>query len=87
MAVDEKLASTGVSGLDEILCGGLSERRLFLLEGTPGTGKTTIALDFLMEGSRRGEKCLYITLSETDEELRDGAASHGWTLDDNNEVF
>lgn len=82
-----KMASTGVSALDDILGGGLTEGRVFLLEGTPGTGKTTIALDFLLEGSRRGEKCLYITLSETDQELRDGAASHGWVLDDNIEVF
>jgi circadian clock protein KaiC len=57
------------------------------LEGAPGTGKTTIALQFLMAGARAGEKCLYITLSETERELRDGAASHGWALDDGIEVF
>jgi circadian clock protein KaiC len=79
--------ATGVSGLDEILAGGLSPGRLFLLEGSPGTGKTTIATQFLMTGAEAGEKVLYITLSETDEELRDGAASHGWTFHENFEVF
>jgi circadian clock protein KaiC len=74
-------AKTGVWGLDEILAGGLTRGRMFLLEGAPGTGKTTIALQFLLEGAVRGEKCLYITLSETDDELRDSAASHGWSLD------
>ena len=57
------------------------------MEGAPGTGKTTVALQFLMEGAKAGEKCLYITLSETERELRDGAASHGWTLGDGIEVF
>jgi circadian clock protein KaiC len=79
--------ATGVSGLDEILAGGLSPSRLFLLEGSPGTGKTTIATQFLMTGAEAGEKVLYITLSETEEELRDGAASHGWTFHENFEVF
>eukprot|EP01037_Dinobryon_pediforme_P023018 gene23018-24348_t len=72
--------ATGVTGLDEILVGGLSRGRLFLLEGSPGTGKTTIATQFLTAGVAAGERTLYITLSETEEELRDGAASHGWTL-------
>jgi circadian clock protein KaiC len=80
-------ARTGVRGLDDVLAGGLTAGRLFLLEGNPGTGKTTIALRFLLEGAMAGEKCLYITLSETEQELRSGAASHGWTLDDNIEVF
>jgi circadian clock protein KaiC len=80
-------AKTGIWGLDEILSGGFSRGHLFLLEGAPGTGKTTIALQFLLEGARTGEKCLYITLSETEQELRSGAASHGWTLDDRIEVF
>jgi circadian clock protein KaiC len=80
-------AKTGIWGLDDILSGGFSRRHVFLVEGTPGTGKTTIALQFLMEGARAGEKCLYITLSETEEELRDGAASHGWSLDEQIEVF
>ena len=74
-------ASTGVEGLDQILGGGLTPNRLYLLEGTPGTGKTTFALRFLSAGVARGEKTLYITLSETAEELRAVVASHGWTLD------
>jgi circadian clock protein KaiC len=80
-------AKTGIWGLDEILSGGFSRGHVFLVEGAPGTGKTTIALQFLMEGARAGEKCLYITLSETEAELRGGAASHGWSLDHNIEVF
>jgi circadian clock protein KaiC len=83
----ERRAKTGIWGLDDILSGGLSRGHLFLLEGAPGTGKTTVALQFLMEGARAGEKCLYITLSETERELRDGAASHGWTLGDEIEIF
>jgi circadian clock protein KaiC len=73
-------ASTGVGGLDDILCGGLARDRLYLLEGSPGTGKTTTALSFLMAGAAAGEKALYITLSETEAELRDTARSHGWSL-------
>ena len=80
-------AKTGIRGLDDILSGGFSRGHLFLVEGAPGTGKTTIALQFLLEGARTGEKCLYITLSETERELRDGAASHGWMLDERIEVF
>lgn len=72
---------TGNQGLDEILRGGLPANRLYLLEGTPGAGKTTLALQFLREAVRRGEKALYITLSETREELAVVAASHGWDLD------
>lgn len=74
-------ASTGIAGLDEVLYGGLTPDHLYLLEGTPGTGKTTLALQFLREGAARGERGLYITLSETADELRNGAASHGWSLD------
>jgi circadian clock protein KaiC len=77
---DDK-ADLGVSGLDDIVKGGLSRGRLFLLEGSPGTGKTTIALQFLMAGAAAGEPSLYITLSETEDELRAGATSHGWALD------
>ena len=75
-------ARTGIWGLDNILSGGFSRGHIFLVEGAPGTGKTTVALQFLLEGARAGEKCLYITLSETERELREGATSHGWTLDD-----
>ena len=74
------LLSIGVGGLDEILAGGLSEGCVFLLEGKPGTGKTTIALQFLLAGRARGQRCLYVTLSETEQELLNVAASHGWTL-------
>jgi len=70
-----------VSGLDQILGGGLTPSRMYLIEGTPGTGKTTFALKFLMAGAERGELGLYITLSETAEELRAVVASHGWSLD------
>ncbi|KQW61061.1 MULTISPECIES: ATPase domain-containing protein [Ensifer] len=80
-------AQTGVSGLDDILVGGLSKGHVFLLEGNPGTGKTTIALQFLIQGSEVGERGLYITLSETERELRAGAASHGLTIDESIEVF
>jgi circadian clock protein KaiC len=73
-------ALTGVDGLDDILAGGFSRGRLFLLEGSPGTGKTTLATQFLMEGARRGERCLYVTLSETEDEMRASALSHGWDL-------
>lgn len=74
-------APFGVAGLDDILGGGLTPSRIYLLEGTPGTGKTTLALQFLLSGRARGEKGLYITLSETEQELRAVAASHGWSLD------
>lgn len=74
-------ARTGVNGLDDVLHGGLIADRLYLVDGNPGAGKTTLALQFLLEGRRRGEPTMYVTLSETAEELRDGAASHGWSLD------
>jgi circadian clock protein KaiC len=73
-------AAIGIPGLDDVLGGGLERRRLFLVEGSPGTGKTTVATQFLLRGAASGERCLYITLSETEEELRAGAASHGWDL-------
>ena len=73
-------ANFGVEGLDEITAGGLARGRLFLLEGSPGTGKTTIATQFLITGAAAGEASLYITLSETEDELRAGARSHGWDL-------
>ena len=87
MASSANQAATGVLGLDDILQGGLSRGHVFLLEGEPGAGKTTIALQFLLEGAKTGEKSLYITLSETEAELRDGAASHGWTLGPEISVF
>lgn len=72
---------TGVPGLDEVLRGGLPRNQLFLLQGQPGTGKTTLALQFLMEGARSGETSLYITFSETQLELEMVANSHGWNLE------
>jgi circadian clock protein KaiC len=80
MSESKKKARTGVYGLDDILAGGLSEGNVFLLEGEPGAGKTTIALQFLMEGAALGEPSLYVALSESEAELRLGAASHGWEL-------
>ena len=77
---DDK-AKTGVAGLDDVLQGGLTRGHVFLLEGEPGAGKTTIGLQFLLSGAAAGERCLYITLSETEKELREGAASHLWALD------
>ncbi len=72
---------TGVPGLDSVMGGGYPTNHLFLVEGDPGTGKTTLALQFLLEGVRRGEQGLYVTLSESAEELKGVAASHGWSLD------
>ncbi|HEV2623032.1 MAG TPA: ATPase domain-containing protein [Frateuria sp.] len=74
-------ASLGVTGLDDVLNGGFSRGRLFLLEGSPGTGKTTIGLQFLLAGRDAGERVLYVTMSETEDELRGTAAAHGWSLD------
>jgi len=74
-------ADTGIAGLDYVLGGGFPRNRMYLVEGDPGSGKTTLALQFLLAGARRGEPGVYATLSETDEELRDVARSHGWSLD------
>jgi circadian clock protein KaiC len=74
--------STGIAGLDDILCGGLTAHRVYLVEGSPGTGKTTLGLQFLLEGVARGEPGLYITLSETADELDAVAESHGWSIDE-----
>lgn len=84
---EPRRAKTGISGLDGILGGGLLAGHSFLLEGSPGTGKTTLALRFLMEGAASGETGLYVTLSETEAELRAGAASHGWDLGEKIEIF
>jgi circadian clock protein KaiC len=92
MAIDHErsiipaAASTGIPGLDHILRGGLPRDRVYLLEGDPGTGKTTAALQFLMEGVRNNESCTYVTLSENPDELTAVAASHGWQLD-NIDIF
>lgn len=80
-------APTGITGLDCILGGGLARKRLHLVEGNPGTGKTTLALQFLMAGAAAGETGIYITLAETENELRAGAKSHGWTINPPVEIF
>src|SRR5205814_1678334 len=72
---------SGIEGLDDILAGGLPRECFYLVQGDPGSGKTTLALQFLLEGVRRGEKVFYITLSETKQELLKVARSHGWSLD------
>jgi circadian clock protein KaiC len=79
-ADDVPRLSTGNLELDDILGGGLDANRMYLYEGRPGTGKTTLALQFLLEGVRQGEKVLYVTLSETEQELRLVAKRHGWSL-------
>ncbi|MFN7993976.1 MAG: ATPase domain-containing protein [Bryobacteraceae bacterium] len=73
--------STGVSGLDDVLLGGFPRSHFYLIEGDPGAGKTTLGLQFLLRGRDQGEKCLYVTLSETKRELGEIAASHGWCLE------
>ncbi|MBB3461429.1 ATPase domain-containing protein [Rhizobium sp. BK377] len=88
--MDETLrtkARTGIAGLDDILAGGFTRNHVFLLEGSPGTGKTTIALQFLVEGAALGERCLYISLSETREELYESARSHGMEIGEEIEIF
>ena len=81
MANAPNLSATGIAGLDDVLGGGLTPNRLYLVEGNPGAGKTTLALQYLLEGRRLGEPGLYVTLSETKAELADVARSHGWSLD------
>ena len=77
---------TGITGLDEILDGGLPPNRLYLIDGDPGSGKTTLGLQFLLEGIKNKEKVLYVTLSETTKEVHAVARSHGWDIS-NIEVF
>src|SRR4051812_33130428 len=76
----DPLVPSGISGLDDILRGGLPERCLYLIAGLPGTGKTTLAMQFLLEGVRLGERCLYVSLSETKAEIDKVARSHGWDI-------
>ena len=76
----EVTLSSGIEGLDNILRGGFPQGCLFLITGLPGTGKTSLAIQFLLEGVRQGERCLYITLSETKQEITKVARSHGWDL-------
>jgi circadian clock protein KaiC len=78
---NSEIVPTGIEGLDDVLGGGLQRRRLYLVEGVPGSGKTTLAMQFLLTAVARGEGVLYVTLSETLEELKGVASSHGWTLD------
>src|SRR5579885_3220152 len=79
LAQDDR-CRTGVPGLDAVLCGGLPLNCMYLVDGNPGVGKTTLALQFLLEGVREKQRCLYITLSETKAELDAVARSHGWDL-------
>jgi len=81
MQTKPRRCPSGVPGLDEVLFGGLIAERMYLVDGNPGAGKTTLALQFLIEGARLGERCLYVTLSETAMELRAVADSHEWNLD------
>ena len=80
MSASPDVAATGISGLDHILVGGFPRNRVYLVQGDPGVGKTTMGLQFLIEGVRNGERCLYITLSESRDELEAVAKSHGWDL-------
>lgn len=82
MAASNRICSTGIAGFDEILAGGLPRNRLYLLEGSPGTGKTTLGMQFLIAGAQAGETGMYITFSETSEELHAVAESHGWSMKD-----
>ncbi|WP_171966840.1 ATPase domain-containing protein [Stenotrophomonas bentonitica] len=81
MQTQSSRVTTGVQGLDTILSGGLPQGRLYLLEGPPGSGKTTLSLQYLLQGLKNGERCLYVTLSETAEELREVASAHNWSLE------
>jgi len=82
MTPTDQKQGTGVPGLDEVLGGGLPRNCLYLIEGNPGVGKTTLAMQFLLEGRARGERGLYVTLSESRLELEAVARSHNWSLED-----
>jgi circadian clock protein KaiC len=81
MTQDRVLVPTGIDGLDNVLNGGFPANRVYLVQGDPGVGKTTLALQLLLEGAARGERVLYVTLSETRDEINGVAASHGWSLE------
>ena len=81
MQEDAARVSTGTPGLDDVVDGGLPPNRMYLVQGPPGSGKTTLSLGFLLEGVRHGEPVLYVTLSETGEEVQSVARAHGWSLD------
>lgn len=83
----EGYAKTGVAGLDEVLGGGLARGNVYLVEGEPGAGKTTLALQFLIDGASQGEACLYITMSETEADLRQSARSHDWEIGPEVKIF
>ena len=72
---------TGVPGFDDILLSGLPKAHTYPVEGAPGTGKTTLGLQFVVEGAHAGERCLYVTLSESKAKIEEAAQSHGWSLD------
>src|SRR5690606_20465056 len=80
-AANRERVSTGIPGLDDILAGGLPRERVYLIQGDPGVGKTTLGLQFLLAGVEAGEPGLYVSLSETKEEITAVAKSHGWNLD------
>ena len=81
MTATREILKTGLEGLDHILSGGLPNRHIYLLEGDPGSGKTTLAMQFLLEGKAKGDRCLYIGLSESKNEILNVARTHGWNLD------
>jgi circadian clock protein KaiC len=80
-AAESTYAATGIAGLDAVLGGGVARRRLYVIEGPPGAGKTTLALHFLLAGRDNHERCLWLTTAETPDELQDAAQAHGWTLE------
>src|SRR5437868_10988629 len=80
MGSKDGVATTGIEGLDRILNGGFPRNHVYLVQGDPGVGKTTLSLQFLLEGASLGEKGLYITMSESERDLRAVAQSHGWDL-------